>query len=108
MAKHEFGLMEIAPVHGVRYDAYEPQKYHAISVDDRVLDPFLGRFLHIDTFWHSLDVPMKGLNETGITLIPPASHPLFDCQMDGDGLSELKRLFEKAMTEGKFIIHFGL
>jgi len=34
MAKHEFGVMESAPVSGKRYDDYEPQKYNCISVDD--------------------------------------------------------------------------
>ena len=34
MAKHEFGIMESAPVNGKRYDEYEPKKYNCISVDD--------------------------------------------------------------------------
>ena len=38
LAKHEFGIMQIAPEKGKRYDEYEPQKYDCISVDDGYLE----------------------------------------------------------------------
>ena len=38
MAKHEFGIMESAPVSGKRYDEYEPKKYNCISVDDDYIE----------------------------------------------------------------------
>ena len=39
MATHEFGLLPEAPVPGRRYDDYEPEKYHCISVDDVWIEP---------------------------------------------------------------------
>ena len=32
MASYEFGVMDPGPLPGVRYDAYEPEKYRCIPV----------------------------------------------------------------------------
>ena len=73
MAKHEFGIMDRTPVSKERYDCYEPEKYKTIFVEDELLEPLHKRLNDIDFFWHSLDVPGKGLAYCGITLIPPES-----------------------------------
>ena len=97
MAKHEFGIMKTAPPKGKIYDAYDPQKYNCITVDD------------IDFYWHSLDVPGKGIAYCGITLIPPTSMQSFISVIyNFPELSELKALMQKAYTENKWMIHFGL
>ncbi len=109
MAKHEFGIMETAPKSGERYDEYEPQKYHCITVDDDYIEDILERFNDIDFYWHSLDVPGKGLAYCGITLIPPSSDKAFVAAIeDIPELSGLKALLQKAMDENKFVIHFGI
>ena len=56
MATHEFGLLPEAPVPGRRYDDYEPEKYHCISVDDVWINPLQRNWrtcLSIGTLWTS-------------------------------------------------------
>ncbi len=109
MAKHEFGIMQEAPKHGHRYDEYQPQKYNCISVNDDYLEDIVAQFNDIDFFWHTIDLPGKGLAYTGVTLIPPTSMPAFIAVIDNRrGLSELKALMIRAVFENKWIIHFGL
>ena len=109
MAKHEFGIMQDAPVMGKRYDEYEPQKYNCISVDDAYLEDIVADFNHIDFYWHTLGVKGKRLAYCGVTLIPPSSIKAFVDVIEGVyGLFELKELSEKAIEENKWMIHFGL
>ncbi len=109
MAKHEFGIMQNAPIPRKRYDEYKPQKYNCISVDDSYvenIDPLLN---NVDFYWHTLDLPGKGLAYTGVTLIPPTSIQSFIAAInDIDGLNELKNLLKNAFSENKWVIHFGL
>lgn len=109
MAKHEFGIMPAAPKEGVRYDEYEPHKYHCISVDDEHLENIVSRFDDIDFYWHTLDIPGKGLAYCGITLIPPPSMPGFIAVIDDiEELSQLKTLMARAYSQQKWVIHYGL
>ena len=109
MAKHEFGIMQTAPQKGQRYDVYSPQKYNCITVDDDCLEDIVANFNDIDFYWHSLDVPGKGIAYYGITLIPPVSMQEFISVIKNvPELSELKALAKKAYAENKWIIHFGL
>ncbi|MCI7499223.1 MAG: hypothetical protein SOT68_01645 [Oscillospiraceae bacterium] len=109
MAKHEFGIMQNSPKSGKRYDKYEPQEYNCISVDDDYIEPILSDFDNIDFFWHSIDVPEKGLCYCGITLVPPTSMQAFISVIDGNKhLSELKMIMQKAFDENKWVIHYGL
>ncbi len=101
--------MQAAPEHGRRYDDYEPQKYDCISVDDDYVEIIDAKLSRTDFYWHTLDVPAKGLAYTGVTLIPPASvQSLADVIKDIHGLSPLRQLCEKAIENDKWIIHFGL
>ena len=109
MAKHEFGIMMDAPQQGTRYDEYEPWKYTCISVDDAHLEGVVEKLSSIDFYWHALSVKGKGLAYCGVTLIPPSSLRAFvDVIEDVSGLSELRELSERAITENKWMIHFGL
>ena len=109
MAKHGFGIMEAAPEKGRRYDEYEPQKYNCISVDDDYVEKIDANLNNIVFYWHTLDVPAKGIAYTGITLIPPTSIQAFTAIIkDVAELNELKDLLEKALVENKWVIHFGL
>ena len=109
MEKHEFGIMQIAPEKGKRYDEYEPQKYDCISVNDDYLEDIVADFNHIDFYWHSLDIKGKGIAYCGVTLIPPSSVNVFvDVIEDVYGLSELREMSKKAIAENKWMIHFGL
>ncbi len=109
LAKHEFGIMLDTPQKGKRYDEYEPDKYNCISIDDEYIECVDANLTDIDFYWHSLDVKGKGIAYCGITLIPPTSIKLFiNAVKDRAGLSELAKLAEKAYSENKWMIHFGL
>lgn len=109
LAKHELGIMQNTPKLGKRYEVYEPQKYNCISIDNDYLEDIVANFNHIDFYWHTLDMPAKGIAYTGITLIPPTSIQAFTAVIkDIAELNELKDLLEKALVENKWVIHFGL
>ncbi len=109
LARHEFGIMQNAPKLRKRYDEYEPQKYNCISIDDDYVEKIVAKLNNIDFYWHTLDVPAKGIEYTGITLIPPTSMQAFIVVIkDIEELNELKDLLEKALVENKWVIHFGL
>ncbi len=109
MAKHEFGMMPHAPQHGVRYDDYEPERYHCIAVEDDIIETVAPLFSAIPMFWHTTDVPGKGLAYCGITLIPPdASRRMLELLPDNPELNELCTLLETACAEGKWVIHYGI
>jgi len=101
--------MENAPKPGKRYDEYEPQKYNCISVDDDYVEKIDANLNDLDFYWHTLEVPAKGLAYTGITLIPPTSIPAVTAVIkDIVELNALKDLLSKALAENKWVIHFGL
>lgn len=105
---HEFGIMPTPPQKNRRYDEYEPLKYSCISVHDDCLSEALG-LNNIDFYHHTLSVRGKGLAYCGITLIPPCSLPeIMDVVRNMPGLSKLYLLTEKALTENRWIIHFGI
>lgn len=109
MAKHEFGMMHTAPEAGKRYDAYEPQRYDCISIDDTYIEKLDVHLSDIDLYWHTVDVAGKGLAYCGVTLIPPASIPAFLSAIENNApFSELRKLMERAKNENKWVIHFGL
>ena len=100
---HEVGLMPDIPQPGERYDSYEPWEY------DAYIEPLLPQLNMIDMFWHSLDVPGKGLAYCGITLIPPSAHcDVLKIIRPKAGLEQLTELVEQAAKEDKYIIHFGI
>lgn len=104
---HEFGVMERAPRPGERYDCYEPEKYGCVRVGGALAKPLLAA--ELDCFWHSLDVPGKGLACCGITLIPPESLGAALAAAEGyPGLRPVAELLRRARAEGRFVIHFGL
>ena len=109
MANHEFGIMQNAPELGKWYDEYEPQKYNCISINDDYLENIVANFDNIDFYWHTLDVKGKGLAYCGVTLIPPCSIKEFvNVIKDIPELNKLRKLSEKAISENKWLIHYGL
>lgn len=109
MARHEFGIMQIPPKSGERYDEYEPEKYHCISVDDDFIEPLTWKVSDIDCYAHTVDIPMKGLAYCGITLIPPESLSEFiSISGEDEKLAELTKLMLEAQKQNKFVIHYGL
>lgn len=109
MATHAFGMMSDAPLLGERYDEHEPQKYACIFVDDDYIENIAAKLSLFDFYWHTLSAKGKGLAYYGITLIPPSLHNTFIKVIEREvDLSELKKLFEKAREEKKWVIHYGI
>lgn len=109
MAKHEFGIMQIAPVTGQRFDDYEPEKYDCISIPDDDMEPLLKELSDIMCFWHTVDTPGKGLAYYGITLIPPFSmKEMLSVVEKSSNLAPLTGLLKTALSENKYMIHFGI
>ena len=109
MPKHQFGIMQKAPCKGERYDAFEPDQYGCINVDDRYILPLCKKLNATKCFWHTLDRPEYGLAYWGITLIPPESlDPIIQLTWDSKKLSALTEMLVRAKRENKFVIHFGI
>lgn len=109
MATHEFGIMDRAPQPGERYDDYQPEKYHCIAVDDDWVELVMPALSQIDCFWHTLDMPGKGLDYCGINLIPPDSFDAVLHSIKGNpAFDELQKLLQAAKRENKYVIHYGL
>jgi len=70
LAKHEFGIMQIAPEKGKRYDEYEPQKYDCISVNDDYLEDIVADFNHIDFYWHLNCIIVGGIFQSFFRFFP--------------------------------------
>ena len=109
MAKHEFGIMGNAPERGKRYDEYEPQKYDCISVNDIYIEALDACMIDLDFYWHTLDIASKGLAYCGVTLIPPETAAKMAVIIEeSKPLAALCALLQRAVTESKWVIHFGL
>ena len=110
MAVHEFGILP-APPPDQRFDEYEPEKYTCIAVDDEQLFPLLDSLMPCVCYGHSLQSPIRGLEYTGISLIPPETLPQMASILEScsePGLSELLSLVRRAQAEGRYVIHFGI
>ena len=109
MPVHEFGIMQESPQRGIRYDAYEPERFQCISVDDADILPLLKKLNAVKCFWHTPDRPECGLAYYGITLIPPESlDAVMEIVWGNQKLSALLALLTKAQKENKYVIHFGI
>ena len=109
MPRHDFGIMQIDPNQGDRYDHYAPEEYGCISVDDDYILPLLKKFKGVRCFWYTLDRAEFGLAYDGITLIPPESLGLMiEIIWHDPHLSDLASLFVEAESTKKYVIHFGI
>ena len=110
MAFHEFGIME--EIQKGRYDKYEPEKYsQMVAVNMEVIDRIIIKSLTIPTYSHTTKEPFLGLNESGITLIPPESSAKMADLFEKSGIKELSKLIKllrDAAEKSKYVIHFGI
>lgn len=98
--------------------AMRPHSRHFVSIND---DLYLNNWYpalvekQMHSYFNNLDQPGISLNRWGVTLIPPESLPIFreivthspyygrDPQ-----LAKLAALLEQAISEKKFVIHYGI
>ena len=69
---------------------------------------YVGSDLNTVSSWYGQQKG-KGLAYCGVTLVPPCSLKAFiDVIADNSELSELKKLLENALSNNKWVIHYGL
>ena len=114
MIKTEFGIIDVFQPNQ-KYTTHEPEKYHCVAIDDEYIDDWWERLLMMRTYNMSLKQPQWALSRWGITLIPPESLPaLLEIIAEDnriywdDSLVELADLVWQAITENKYMIHYGV
>ena len=97
------------------YSEYEPEIYNCIAIDDDYIDDWWIGLSQINTYFHSYNRPEFALARYGITLIPPKSLEQFYNIISTDArsksskeLNDLKILLRKAISENKYVIHYGV
>lgn len=110
MAYHDFGILAAHEEQRETFYSYTPQRFHCIAVDMDMIDDceLLPETQEMPTFLHELGRPSHGLDETGITLIPPQSLPQLRDAAARHELYELATLSDEAFHKGCFVIHFGI
>ncbi|MFT8349136.1 hypothetical protein [Clostridium saccharoperbutylacetonicum] len=94
---------------------YKPQKYNCIAIDDNILNDWWTKLILIKTYFNNYFRPNFALAKWGVTLIPPQSLEDFYKIVSKDKRSksakelvDLMILLRKAISENKFIIHYGV
>ena len=118
MAKHDFGIIDFFE-ENKWYSDYKLKKYNCISVDDYLIEELIIRYDEelraINTYFSVSTQVGKGLDYSGITIIPPESLKQFkDVIIKANNRlksKELQLLIEKiteAIMENKHLIHYGI
>jgi hypothetical protein len=118
VAKHEFGIIDSFE-ENKWYSEYEPEKYNCISVNDDLIGELIIKYneelMAIKTYFQVTTQPGAGLDYCGVTLISPESIKQFrDIIIKANNhfkTKELQLLTEKiteAITESKYLIHYGI
>lgn len=115
MITAEFGIIPEILTNEI-YTNYEPQKYDCIKIDDDLyINDWWPQLQNMKTYFNELNSPAKGLNRHGVTLIPPISLGYFENIIKNDlrlfsdpSLKKLLMIIQKAISENKYIIHYGV
>ena len=109
MAVHQFARILRPPQTGERFDEARPQEYECIEVKDDLMDEILLALGEIPAFRQTTDWPAHGLDEAGITLIPPQSAgrmaEIIGSRAEFIGLCVL---CSEACQTQTWLIHFGI
>lgn len=112
MIKAEFGIID----HFEGSDYVVDESISLVYIDDDIyIDAWWNKLQTIKTYVQNLDQPALALDRWGITIIPPSSLPAFQeivlsdqrIQKD-DHLIELADLISLAISQNKFMIHYGV
>lgn len=118
MATHEFGVLKQFK-ENTWYDEYEPDKYNCITVDmqliDYITENYLEKLTKMKAYANISSQPCYGLEEDGITLIPPQSLKLLrnliievNLKVKSIQLNNLISKIEEALQSNSYLIHFGV
>lgn len=109
----EFGIIDDLE----EYDEHEynPSKYHCIAIDDDFLTDWWNELVLIKSYFHSLSRPEFGLARCGITLLPPESLEAFyeiiardKRSKESEELIALMKVIRMAISQNKYVIHYGV
>ncbi|ASA22452.1 hypothetical protein [Paenibacillus donghaensis] len=110
----QFGIVEIFE-EDKDYSDYEPEKYNCVAIDDDYLNEWWEELTLLQTYSHSYSRPEFALARWGVTLIPPASLAAFYDIVAKDHrartsqeLLDLMTLLRQAISENKYVIHYGV
>lgn len=94
---------------------YEPQIYSCIAINDDIINDWWNDLTLIKTYFHNYNRPNFALARWGVTLIPPESLEAFYNIVAKDKRSkssveliELMILIRRAISENKYMIHYGV
>jgi hypothetical protein len=111
----EFGIIDNFDTEKDYGASYEPEYYHCIAICDDALNDWWARLTEMKSYFHSFNRPATALARWGITLIPPESLSLLIDIMNTETKSEFQQdaieiveLLERAKSEKKFVIHYGI
>lgn len=111
----EFGIIDKFEKDKDYSSCYEPKKYDCVAIDDDFLNDWWKSLTLIKTYIHNYNRPGFALARWGVTLIPPESLEAFYDVVSTDKRSksskeliELMTLLRKAISENKYVIHYGV
>lgn len=111
----EFGIIDEFEIDKDYSSKYEPQKYNCVAINDDILDDWWEELFLIKTYFHSYSRPNFALARWGVTLIPPESLEAFYGIVLTDRRSKTSKelvdlmiLLRKAISENKYVIHYGV
>ncbi|WP_258881223.1 hypothetical protein [Clostridium tagluense] len=97
------------------YSSYEPKKYNCVAINDDILNDWWDELILIKTYHGYYSRPDFALDRWGVTLIPPESLEAFFNIVSKDKKSkssiqliDLLILIRKAISENKYVIHYGV
>ncbi|QIK70248.1 hypothetical protein G7062_08070 [Erysipelothrix sp. HDW6C] len=99
------------------YSKVKISEFDVIKISDDYVNLWLDRLSNIETFWHKLTNPKRGLARYGVTLIPPKSLAYFNEvivstldseKINNSNIMELLELVKRAKSENKLLIMFGI
>jgi hypothetical protein len=97
------------------YSDYEPEKYHCVAIDDDFINDWWNDLALIKTYFHRYSRPAFALARWGVTLIPTESLESFYNIVSTDKRSksskefvDLMMLLRRAISENKYVIHYGV
>jgi len=97
------------------YSIYEPEKYHCTAIEDDILNDWWNQLVLMKTYFHCYNRQEFALARWGVTLIPPESLESFYDIVSSDHRSksskeliDLMVLIRKAISDNKYVIHYGV
>lgn len=108
---HEFGIIDKFSKRLKKFEKYQPEKYNCISIDEDYIFSIAEKINDISMINPSLNEECYGLCYYGVTIIPESSLEKFKnilVSENNDSYKQLIFLVNRAITEHKNIIHYGV